>query len=106
MGMYRPSEKDAKILQKKAAKNVLPTVFTPEQAAIIQGLIDRLDKLEKIIDDYKKGLAEVKGQCNKMFGDWRQRQFREVSKVLSKDKGRKPRRGANRPLVEGDKGEE
>jgi len=106
MGTYRPSSKDAKKLQKKAVRNILPTVFTPEQANIIQGLTNRLDKLEKAVESYKKKLAEVKGQYNKLFAAYRQEQFREASRVLSKDEGRKSSRGANIPLAGDDKGEE
>ncbi len=64
---YRPSAKNGKILQKKGAKNILPTVFIPEQAEVIQLLIDRLDKLEKLVAKQKKQVAEMKGQYNEVF---------------------------------------
>ena len=78
MGTYRPSDKDGKKLQKKAAKNRLPVIFTPEQAAIIQAMQDRQDKLEKQFDEYKKGLAEAKAQVNEMYAEHLSKQYKEA----------------------------
>ena len=106
MGTYRPSDKDGKKLQKKAAKNRLPTIFTPEQAVIIQSMLDRQDRLEKQINGFKKKLAEAKAQVNEMYGEYRSRRYKEAMGVKSKGKGRTPGRGVNSPVAGDDKGEE
>ena len=106
MGTYRPSSRDGKKLQKKAAKNRLPTIFTPEQATIIQLMLDRQDKLEKQLNGFKKGLAEVKAQVNEMYGEHLSKRFKEATGIKYNDEGQKPSRGENSPVAGDDKGEE
>ena len=105
MGTYRPSDRDGKKLQKKAAKNRLPMIFTPEQAAVIQAMLDRQDKLEKQLNGFKKALAEAKAQVNEMYGEYLTKRYKEATRISSKGKGRKPGRGVNSPIVRDDKGE-
>lgn len=102
---YRPSPKEAKVLLKKSDKNMLPTIFTPEQVAILQPMLDRLDKLEKLVAKQKKSLAEMKGQYNKMFGGHLTKQLERAGRVLGGETGRKSPDGVNRPVAGDDKGE-
>jgi len=108
MAAYRPKKgkKEADTLAKKAARNILSERFTPEQLLTIQPMLDRLDQLEKAVKGYKKGLAEVKGQYNKLFAAYRLGQMGMVERVQGKGKGRKPGRGASSPVVGDNKGEE
>ena len=103
---YRPSPNDAKKLQKKAAKNRLPVIFTPEQAAIIQAMLDRQDKLEKQLNEYKKGLAEAKAQVNEMYAEHLSKRYKEAVGIKYEDTGVTPGRGASSPVAGDDKGEE
>jgi len=106
MGSYRPSDKDGKKLQKKAAKNRLPTIFTPEQAAVIQSMLDRQDKLEKQLNGFKKKLAEAKAQVNEMYGEYLSKRYKEAKGIKYKGQREKPGRGVNSPVDRDDKGEE
>ena len=87
MGTYRPSDKDGKKLLKKSDTNMLPTIFTPEQAAIIQSILDRQDKLEKQLNEYKKGLAEAKAQVNEMYAEHLSKRYKEAVGIKYEDKG-------------------
>ena len=87
MGTYRPNSKDGEKLQKKAAKNRLPAIFTPEQATIIQAMHDRQDKLEKQLNEYKKGLAEAKAQVNEMYAEHLSKRYKEAVGIKYEDEG-------------------
>lgn len=60
---------------------------TQGKVAVIQRILDRLDKLDKLVAEQKKSLAEMKGQYNKVFGKHRLRQMSEADRVLGKETG-------------------